>query len=144
MRLIPYQWPPSLKPLELPLYSTRVSAGFPSPADDYKEEGFDLHRHLIKHPSATYCVHAEGDSMQDRGIYSGDPLIVDRSVEPVNGCIVIAAIDGALTCKTVDLNNRMLLPANKQHKPIPIPEDMDVICEGVVISSIRYHYLQSR
>src|SRR5437763_15337082 len=83
----------------LPLYLSRVCAGFPSPADDYIDQEIDLNRHLIKNPLATFIVYAEGDSMIGEGIYSGDALIVDRSLKPRAGSIVIACIEGELTAK---------------------------------------------
>ena len=85
--------------LSLPLYSSKVPAGFPSPADDHMEEKLDLNTHLVKHPTATFFVKASGDSMVGAGIHSGDILIVDRSLNPKSGKIVIAAIDGQLTVK---------------------------------------------
>jgi len=82
---------------------TPVRAGFPSPADDYLEAKLDLTEHLVKHPSATYYIKAMGDSMVDYGIFSGDLLIVDRSLTPQVDDVVIAAIDGELTCKCLGL-----------------------------------------
>ncbi len=81
-----------------PLFSVAVSAGFPSPADDFMETPLDIREHLIKHPSATFFARAEGDSMTGFGIFSGDLLIVDRALQPQHGDVVIAAIDGELTC----------------------------------------------
>ena len=124
--------------LKLPLFSSRVSAGFPSPADDYLESTLDLNTHLIKHPAATFFVRAEGDSMIGRGIYSGDLLIVDRSIKPQNGQVIIAAIHGELTCKQLDMQRRQLVPANRRYAPIPITQDCGFTVEGVVTASIRY------
>src|SRR5436305_2035650 len=78
----------------LPLFSSKVQAGFPSPADDYIECYLDLNTKFIKHPSATFVLQATGDSMIEAGIFSGDWLLVDRSVEATDGRIVIAAING--------------------------------------------------
>lgn len=83
----------------LPLINTPVRTGFPSPADDYIESKLDLSEHLVQHPNATYYIRAIGDSMVDYGIYSGDLLIVDRSLDAKSGDIIIIAIDGELTCK---------------------------------------------
>jgi DNA polymerase V len=85
--------------IELPLFLESVSAGFPSPADDYLENKLDLNQHLIKNPPATFFVRVTGDSMVDAGIYSGDILVVDRSLNPKDGNIVIAVINGELTVK---------------------------------------------
>ena len=76
-----------------------MQAGFPSPADDYLEGALDLNEHLIRYPAATFFLRVIGDSMVGAGIHSGDLLIVDRSINPVDGRIVIAIIDGELTVK---------------------------------------------
>ena len=83
----------------LPLFGCRVQAGFPSPADDHLEGTLDLNAHLIAHPAATFFVRAAGESMLDVGIHPDDVLIVDRSVSPTSGKIIIAAVDGQLTVK---------------------------------------------
>ena len=83
--------------ISLPLYSSKVPAGFPSPADDHMEGKLDLNTHLVKHPTATFFVKASGDSMLGAGIHDGDILVVDRSLEPRKGKVVIAAVDGQLT-----------------------------------------------
>lgn len=124
--------------LALPLFSASVRAGFPSPAESHIEKRLDLNEHLIAHPSATYFCFAEGDSMRNFGIESGDMLIVDKAVREAHGDIVIAAIDGELTCKQLDLNNNLLVSGNPDYPPLPMT-DSDVVSEGVVIASIRYH-----
>src|SRR3990167_3862958 len=78
---------------QLPLYSNKVSAGFPSPADDHIEAQLDLNSHLIKSPASTFFVRAQGESMKEVGIFPNDILIVDRSINPVNGKIIIAVVD---------------------------------------------------
>lgn len=83
-------------PLSLTLYASRVAAGFPSPADDYVEGLLDLNSHLVKHPAATFFVRVAGDSMVGAGIHPGDILVVDRSLEPVDGKIVIAVLNEAV------------------------------------------------
>jgi len=88
---------------ETPLFSEYVQVGWPSPADDYIEKSIDLHQLLIKAPAATYLVRANGDSMLNAGINNGAILIVDRSLEPKHGDIVIASIDGAYACKRLQL-----------------------------------------
>lgn len=125
--------------IELPLYAARVQAGFPSPADDYIQTPLDLSEHVIQHPAATYYVRASGDSMTGLGIYSGDLLIVDRALEAKHGDVVIAAIAGELTCKVLDERRRRLLSANQKFEPIPITEETDLVIEGVVTHSLRYH-----
>lgn len=122
----------------LPLFNG-VAAGFPSPADDHLEQTLDLTEHLIRHPAATYFVRAQGDSMVTLGIHSGDLLIVDRATTAAHGSVVIAAINGELTCKIIDTHRRRLLSGNPDYPPIELPEDTDLVIEGVVTASIRYH-----
>ena len=86
---------------ELPLFLSKVRAGFPSPADDYLDKKLDLNEHLIKHPTATFFVKVKGDSMIKAGIHSGDILVVDRSLEAKDKRIVIAVVNGEFTVKRV-------------------------------------------
>jgi DNA polymerase V len=125
--------------VSLPLYSSKVQAGFPSPADDYIERYLDLNSEFIKHPSATFLLTATGDSMVDVGIFSGDILIVDRSLEAVDGKIVIAALNGELTVKRLSRKNGkvQLLPENPKFNPIDITEEQDVVIWGVVTRVIH-------
>ncbi|HPC48368.1 MAG TPA: translesion error-prone DNA polymerase V autoproteolytic subunit, partial [Deltaproteobacteria bacterium] len=85
--------------LSVPLYTARVSAGFPSPADAFVDGRLDLNEHLVAHPAATFFVRVEGTSMIDAGIHPGDILIVDRALEPRNGSVVVAVLDGEFTVK---------------------------------------------
>lgn len=126
-------------PAGIPLYSAKVRAGFPSPADDYIEAHLDLNEHLIKHPASTFFLIAAGDSMTGAGINNGDMLIVDRSVEPANGKIVIAAIDGELTVKRLAKSPTgvQLLPANPIYPPIDITDSQDLVIWGVVTHIIH-------
>ena len=125
--------------MSLPIYSNKVTAGFPSPADDHIEGKLDLNTHLIKHPSATFFVKATGDSMIGAGIHEGDILVVDRSLEPRNGKIIIAAVDGSLTVKRLVKNGKstMLSPENNKYKPIKLTENNDIIIWGVVTNVIH-------
>jgi DNA polymerase V len=116
----------------LPLYSSRVPAGFPSPADDYIEGSLDLNEELIKHPSATFFAKASGLSMVNAGILDKALLIVDRSLDAKHGDIVIAAVDGELTCKILDKEASVLRAANMSFAPIPISEHTDCVIQGVV------------
>lgn len=106
----------------LPLAAGEVRAGFPSPADDYLEMELDLVEHIVHHPSATFYVKAKGDSMRDYGIYNGDLLVVDRSLEPRHGSIIIAAVDGELTVKRFELigSRPYLVAGNPEYPPIPL------------------------
>lgn len=124
---------------QLPLYTSKVQAGFPSPADDYIETHLDLNHYLIKHPAATFFVIASGDSMTGAGIQSGDMLIVDKSLDAAHGKIIIAAIDGELTVKRlVHKEGRVqLLPENHHYPPIDITGEQDLVIWGVVTHVIH-------
>lgn len=122
------------RPQTLPLIEGKVPAGFPSPADDYLEEGIDLNEHLVSNPSATFMVRVSGESMRDAGIHPGDVLIVDRSVEASDGKIVIAIIDGQLTVKRLRKQQGQLLlqPENQDFPTLSISEEQDFMIWGVV------------
>jgi len=125
--------------LKIPLYSSPVQAGFPSPAEDYVEDGIDLNEFLIRHPAATFMVRAKGDSMTGAGIHSGDLLIVDRSIEPATGCIVVAAVAGEFTVKRFSRRGEeiALLPENPAFEPITFAEGEELQIFGVVTAIIR-------
>jgi len=118
----------------IPIYSSKVQAGFPSPADDYIERYLDLNTEYIKHPSSTFLVTATGESMVDAGIFDGDVLLVDKSLEAVDGSIVIAALHGELTVKKLACRTGciQLIPANPKFPPIDITEEQEVVIWGVV------------
>ena len=124
---------------KLPLFSSRVQAGFPSPADDYLEGQLDLNQFLIKHPAATYFVKAVGNSMLQAGIHSGDILIVDKSLEAKEGNIVIALVDGEFTVKRIEKKEGKLylMPANDAYQPIELHEGSEVEIWGVVTNVIH-------
>jgi DNA polymerase V len=123
----------------LPLYLSRVCAGFPSPADDFIDQEIDLNRQLIRNPLATFIVHAEGDSMEGCGIYSGDALIVDRSLAPKHDSIVIACLDGEMTVKKLIYREGKpyLVAANPNYPTIEIREGDELIIWGVVTKNIH-------
>ena len=125
--------------INLPLYMTAIEAGFPSPAEDYIEGSLDLNQHLIKHPAATFFVRVSGESMINAGIFPGDILIVDRSLEAVDKKIVIAVINGDLTVKRLRIRsgNPFLEPENDQYSPIEITPDMAFEIWGVVTNVIH-------
>lgn len=119
----------------LPLALARVPAGFPSPATDYLDDAIDLTRALIRHPAATFLMRVAGDSMIDAGIHSGDLLVIDRSLPPAPGAVVIAALDGAFTVKQLQRlpDGRLALcAANPDYPPIVPEGDMELTCWGVV------------
>jgi len=117
-----------------PLMSSKIAAGFPSPAQDYIEGKLDLNEHLIAHPASTFFVKVDGFSMQGAGILPDDILIVDRAIEANNNHIVIAIVDGELTVKRLKINGTdyFLMPENDEFQPIQIQEGMDFIIWGVV------------
>ena len=124
--------------VELPLYGHKVVAGFPSPADDYIEDRLDLNDKLIRNKAATFLLVVQGDSMQNIGIRDGDTLIVDRSLEPKDGKIVIAALDGELTVKRLSIKSTgtWLVPENDNYPPILVREESDITIWGVVTATI--------
>ena len=124
--------------LNIPLYLVHVSAGFPSPAQDYVEQRLDLNQLCVKRPAATYFVRVEGDSMIDAGIYPDDLLVVDRSVTAGHGDIVIASLNGEFTVKVLEREPVVrLVPRNCRYSPIVINEGDDFEIFGVVTNVIR-------
>ncbi|CAN5662272.1 translesion error-prone DNA polymerase V autoproteolytic subunit [soil metagenome] len=129
--------------LLIPLVLSRVSAGFPSPADDYIETSIDLNKELIRHPFATFFVRTSGDSMIDAGILPNSTLIVDRMVETKSGDFVIARIGDEMCVKELYIDDEdgkiLLLPRNDNYQPIEITEEMDFEICGKVIVSFNQH-----
>ena len=128
--------------IELPLIEAYVSAGFPSPADDYIETRLDLNKALILSPSSTFFARVKGDSMKDAGIGEGDILIIDRSLPYRNGSVVLCMIDGEYTVKRLvkGNNKHYLLPENPDYDPIELREDMDITIWGVVTYNIKKQF----
>lgn len=126
--------------LEIPYFEGGVSAGFPSPAEDFMHAKLDLNTLLVEHPSATYYVRVIGDSMVGAGIVSGDLLVVDKSLEVSNNCIVVAYLDGDFTVKRIKkTKSKMFLKAeNDKYKPIEITKEMDFVIFGVVAHAIHH------
>jgi len=123
----------------LPLFSCGVSAGFPSPADDYIGQQLNINDLLIKNPASTFFVRVAGDSMSGVGINDNDIIVVDKSLEPVHGKIIIAAINGELTVKRLvktDSSCR-LVAENPNYPPIEVTEELSCIVWGVVTSVIH-------
>ena len=138
--------------LALPLYGSRVPAGFPSPADDHIEGKLDLNLHLIRRrrpfghprardsPAATFFIRAQGESMRDAGIFDGDLLVVDRAIAPQAGDIVIAVLHGDLTVKRLRKSNgALILYAENPDFPDIALDDAGCEAWGVVTHSIRRH-----
>ena len=128
--------------LNIPYFENGVSAGFPSPAEDHMHSKIDLNNLLIENPSATYYVRVNGDSMSGAGILSGDLLIVDRSIEVSNNCIVVAHLDGEFTVKRIKkIKKKIFLQAeNNNYKPIEITKEMDFELFGVVAHA-KHHFV---
>ena len=129
----------NLSRLILPLTRERIPAGFPSPADDYIDIGIDLNEQLIGNPASTFFLRVSGHSMINAGIQDGDLLIVDRSITPKSGCIVIAVLDGCFTLKKLIHNNgKIYLEAeNPDYPSIDISKYECVQIWGVAIYSIH-------
>lgn len=130
---------PEVPRLALPLFLSRVPAGFPSPAEDYVEGSLDLNEHLIQHKEATFFVRVRGDSMAGAGIRNGDLLVVDRAREAGDGDIVIAVVDGELTVKRLYRRggHLRLLPENPCYHPIEFKDGQELVVWGVVTSFIH-------
>jgi len=138
MTLIPLGRSSEFAQLEIPLFLDAVPAGFPSPASDYCERKLDLNELCIKKPAATYFVRAQGDSMIDAGIFPGDVLVVDRSLTAQHGDVVIATFEGELTVKKLETTPVIrLVPMNKHHAPIVVPETAELEIFGVVTTTIH-------
>jgi DNA polymerase V len=122
-----------------PLFLSGVSAGFPSPAEDYIDRKLDLNELLIKNPAATFFVRVAGDSMVGAGIQHDDILIVDRSLEPASGRIVIAVYSGELTVKRLlqDGTGTRLMAENPAYPPLLLSEENDCEIWGVVTGVIH-------
>lgn len=124
---------------ELPLYSSRPAAGFPAPGDDQVERVLDINDLVVKHPASTFFVRVEGDSMEGAGIFSGDVLVIDRSIDPTDGTIVVAALNGEMVVKRLNVShgNQSLVSENSNYAPIKVGEEEDCVLWGVVVGSVR-------
>ena len=123
-----------------PMFLSKVSGGFPQTADDQVESPLDLNEYLVRHPSATYFVRVTGESMTGAGIYPDDRLIVDRSLTPYDGCVVVAAVEGEFTVKRLRMKfgERKLVSDNGSMREISFTSGGFEIW-GVVTHSIRHH-----
>ena len=125
--------------LSIPLVDVGISAGFPSPAQDFLDLSIDLNKELVKNPSTTFYARVNGYSMKDVGIDSGDLVIIDKSLEPQNGKIAVCYIDGEFTMKRIKIEKDCcwLIPENKDFKPIKVTEDNDFVIWGIVLHVIK-------
>tara|TARA_R110001583_G_scaffold122337_1_gene273626 strand:- start:9180 stop:9629 length:450 start_codon:yes stop_codon:yes gene_type:complete len=124
---------------ERPIVNEDISAGFPSPAEDFKEIRISLDKELIKNEEATFYARVRGNSMIDANIEDGDLLVIDRSIETRNGKIAVCMIDGEFTIKRlkVEKNCMYLMPENKNYKPIKVTEENELIVWGIVTYVIK-------
>jgi DNA polymerase V len=122
-----------------PLYSSRPQAGFPAPGDDQVERILDINDLVVKNPASTFFVRVEGDSMIGAGIFGGDVLVVDRSIDPRDGNIVVAAVNGELVVKRLSYarGQQLLLSENEDYAPITIGDGEECFIWGVVTGSVR-------
>ena len=116
-----------------------ISAGFPSPADDFKETRISLDRELVKNKEATFYARVSGDSMVGAGLDDGDLLVIDRSLNPENGKIAVCLVDGEFTVKRIkkEKSKFYLIPENKKYKPIELKEENELIIWGIVSYVIK-------
>ena len=128
-----------LQPALIPLFGHNVSAGFPSPADDYVEGRLSLDEHLVPHKDSTFFVRAKGNSMVGAGIFDGNLLVVDKSLTPSSGDIVIAVVDSELTVKRfIKRGEKVILqPDNPRFKEIELKEGQELQVWGVVTSTVK-------
>ena len=125
---------------KLPFFTSKIKAGFPSPADSYLQKKLDLNELLIDDAESTYFVEVSGESMKDAGILDGDILIVNKSKSPKNDDIIIAVVNGDLTVKRyVKKNNgeTYLMAENPDYPPIELGGEMETSCWGVVTASVH-------
>ena len=123
----------------LPFFEGGVSAGFPSPADDFKENRISLDTELVGDTEATFYARVNGNSMEGAGMNHGDLLVIDRSIEPYDGCIAVCFVDGEFTVKRIkkEKNAVVLLPENPDYRPIRIEGDTILVIWGVVTYTIK-------
>lgn len=120
----------------------QISAGFPSPAEDYLEPTLDLNRALIKNPSSTFYGRVKGVSMKDAGIDNNDLLVIDKSLTYRNNAIAVCFINGEFTLKRIKVegNTLLLMPANEDYQPIVVKEDDEFTVWGIVTYVIKKTY----
>ena len=125
--------------LSLPLIGDGISAGFPSPALDFIDLSIDMNRHLVKHPATTFYGRVKGHYMKDAGIFDGDLLVIDKSLQPLDNKIAVCYIDGEFTIKRIRLEEKViwLLPENEAYQPIRVTEENDFLIWGMVTHVIK-------
>jgi DNA polymerase V len=131
--------PQSVAVSKVDMYSYHIPAGFPSPAEDFIEKSLDLNEYLIRNKPATFLIKVEGNSMINAGINDGDLLIIDRSIEPGDGHVILGVLNGEFTIKRLKIKGSkiFLVPENENFGTIEITGDMDFKTWGVVTYSIH-------
>tara|TARA_B110000238_G_scaffold113233_1_gene122885 strand:- start:796 stop:1242 length:447 start_codon:yes stop_codon:yes gene_type:complete len=124
---------------EMPLAQNGVSAGFPSPADDFKELRISIDQEVVKNAEATFYARVAGESMQGAGLDDGDLLVIDRSKDPQDNNIAVCFIDGEFTVKRlkIEADCMYLMPENSKYKPIRVTEENELIIWGVVTFVVK-------
>jgi DNA polymerase V len=125
--------------VELPFYDVGIQAGFPSPADDFIELSIDINKEYIKNRDATFFARVKGHSMKNVGIFDGDLLIIDKSIEPQDNKIAICQVDGDFTVKRIKIDNDTvwLIAENEAYNPIKVTADNELMIWGIVVASIK-------
>ena len=128
--------------LNIPITESGISAGFPSPADDFLDLSIDLNKELIKNAPTTFYGRVKGDSMQGAGFDDGDLLIIDKSLEPADGKIAVCFIDGDFTVKRIKIKKDCLwlVAENEKYSPIKVTADNDFVIWGMVTNLIKSIY----
>ena len=131
--------PENLNTLGAVYFDTGISAGFPSPAEDFKQERLSLDNELIKNKEATFFARVSGQSMVDAGLSDNDLLVIDRSLPPAHNKIAVCFLDGEFTVKRlkVEKDEVWLQPENKNYQPIKITEENDFVIWGIVTNVIK-------
>ena len=123
----------------LHLAQEKISAGFPSPADDFKELRISIDQEVVRNEEATFYARVSGESMQGAGLDDGDLLVIDRSMEPKNGKIAVCCIDGEFTVKRLKVveHGVFLIPENPKYQPIKVTEENELIIWGIVTYVVK-------
>ena len=121
------------------LAQEKISAGFPSPADDFKELRISIDQEVVRNEEATFYARVSGESMQGAGLDDGDLLVIDRSIEPKNGKIAVCCIDGEFTVKRLKVveDGVFLIPENPKYQPIKVTEENELIIWGIVTYVVK-------
>ena len=124
---------------KLDFVESGIVAGFPSPAEDYCVMSLDLNKELVKNPASTFYARVKGSSMIGVGLYDGDLLVIDKSIEPYNAAIAVCFIDGEFTVRRLKMekNEIILMPENREYKPIKVTQYSDFMVWGIVKYSIK-------